>query len=39
MPPYLEIAAQSLNDIFSKNKYLIVNLVFPKSFFRMEISF
>ena len=36
---YLEIAAHSANDMFSKYKYLIVNLVFSTSVFREGISF
>ena len=33
MTAYLEIAAHSAYDMFSKYKYLIVNLVFPTSVF------
>ena len=33
MAAYLEIAAHSAYDMFSKYKYLIVNLVFPTSVF------
>ena len=36
---YLEIAAHSANDMFSKYKYLIVNLVFPISVFGVAVSF
>ena len=36
---YWEIAAHSTYDMFSKYKYLIVNLVFPTSVFGMRISF
>ena len=34
MAAYWKIAAHSAYDIFSKYKYLIVNLVFPASVFR-----
>ena len=36
---YWEIAAHSANDMFSKYKYLLVNLVFPTSVFGVGISF
>ena len=36
---YWEITAHSAYDIFSKYKYLIVNLVFPTSGFGVGISF
>ena len=39
MTGYLEIASHSANDMFSKYKYLIVNLVIPTLVFGMEISF
>ena len=38
-PPIWEIAAHSADDIFSKYKYLVVNLVFPTLVFGVEISF
>ena len=38
MAVYWEIAAHSASDIFSKYKYLIVNLVFPTSVFGAGIS-
>ena len=36
---YWEIAAHSAYDMFSKYKYLIVNLVFPTSLFGVGVSF
>ena len=39
MAAYREIAAYSAYDMFSKYKYLIVNLVFPTSVFGVGISF
>ena len=39
MATYLEIAVHSSYDVFSKYKYLIVNLVFPTSVFGVGISF
>ena len=36
---YWEIAAHSAYDMFSKYKYLIVNLVFPTSVVGVEVSF
>ena len=39
MAAYLEIAAYSAYDMFSKYKYLIVNLVFPTSVFGVGIFF
>ena len=36
MAVYLEIAAHSAYDMFSKYKYLIVNLVFPPWFLEWE---
>ena len=36
---YWEIAAHSAYDMFSKYKYLIVNLAFPTSDFGVGISF
>ena len=39
MAAYWEIAAYSTYDMFSKYKYLIVNLVFPGSVFGVGISF
>ena len=36
---YWEIAAHSAYDIFSKYKYLIVNLVFPTSVFGVGFLF
>ena len=38
MAAYWEIAAYLAYDMFSKYKYLIVNLVFPTSVFGVEIS-
>ena len=34
---YLEIADHSADDVFSKYKYLIDNLVFPTSVFEWEV--
>ena len=39
MAAYWEIAAYSTYDMFSKYKYLIVNLFFPTSVFVVGISF
>ena len=39
MAAYWEIATQSAYDMFSKFKYLIVNLDFPTSVFGVGISF
>ena len=39
MAAYWEIAAHWAYDMFSKYKYLIVNLVFPTSAFGVRISF
>ena len=39
MTAYWEIAAHSAYDMFSKYKYLIVNLVFPTSVFGVGIFF
>ena len=39
MAAYWKIAAHSAYDMFSKYKYVIVNLVFPTSFFGVGISF
>ena len=39
MAAYWERAAHSVDDMFSKYKYLIVNLFFPTSVFGMGISF
>ena len=39
MAAYWEIAAHSAYDMFSKYKYLIVNLYFPISIFGVRISF
>ena len=41
MTAYWEIAVHSVDDMFSKYKYmyLIVNLVFPTPVFGVEISF
>ena len=38
-PPIEKIAAHSAYDMFSKNKYLIVNLVFPTSVIGVGVSF
>ena len=38
-PPIGKLAAHSAYDMFSKYKYLIVNLVFPTSVFGVGISF
>ena len=37
MAAYWKIAAHYANDVCSKNKYLIVNLVFPPRFFGVGI--
>ena len=39
MATYWEIAAHSAYDMFSKYKYLIVNLVIPTSLLGVGISF
>ena len=39
MAAYWEVAAHSANDMFSKYKYLIVNLVFPTTGFGVGIYF
>ena len=39
MVAYLEIAAHSAYDMFSKYKYLIFNLVYPTSAFGVVISY
>ena len=39
MTAYWEIAAHSAYGMFSKYKYLIVNLVFPSPVFGVGISF
>ena len=36
MAAYWEIAAHSASDMFSKYKYLIVNLVFPPRFLELK---